>query len=416
MLFKFSFRPPRSLPTSKRVSLPPLSSPIVDVLFSPSEAAASLRRKCTIVQEEEEEAEDELKKSISVCDDSFYKSKAASVVEAGANLDLAFYPGATSTSKPLMMGSSDLEATPAPFPVSSQIGTGLSRQGSLRRSETSGSESPGGSITPPGSTPSSSQGSPARYKPGVNRKLANNLVLNQIHEEAEVDLVDSFPSTSAGAAVMRRIEQRRRMKLHKVRTTSCSSSEASDEEGGPASEATRRPLRPDKTPTPPPLGKDPHEDSSDNDPSGAASGAVSSFGGLQVVSTATTGTSEGQTSSKGTKGGAKENQESCDEIGGRMIAASTRRNRPLRVRQSRSLNRISELHVVADFSGNEDMLTRYLEAKTRSRDDSLTSSDGEFDVVQQPPRPRSKVNMRLLEQRLNKIQEEVNNAKNEVIG
>lgn len=99
-----------------------------------------------------------------------------------------------------------------------------------------------------------------------------------------------------------------------------------------------------------------------------------------------------------------------------MIAASTRRNRPLRVRQSRSLNRISELHVVADFSGNEDMLTRYLEAKTRSRDDSLTSSDGEFDVVQQPPRPRSKVNMRLLEQRLNKIQEEVNNAKNEVIG
>ena len=49
-----------------------------------------------------------------------------------------------------------------------------------------------------------------------------------------------------------------------------------------------------------------------------------------------------------------------------------------RVRQSRSLNRISELHVVADFNGHEDMLSRYLDSvsrgQTRSRDDSLTSS------------------------------------------
>ena len=79
------------------------------------------------------------------------------------------------------------------FLVASQIGTGLSRQGSLRRSETSGSNSGGGSpcTTPPGSTPSSSQGSPARYKLSAGpRKLANTrsspqLMLNQIHEEAE---------------------------------------------------------------------------------------------------------------------------------------------------------------------------------------------------------------------------------------
>ena len=77
--------------------------------------------------------------------------------------------------------------------MASQIGTGLSRQGSLRRSETSGSNSGGGSpcTTPPGSTPSSSQqGSPARYKLAGTRKLAATrsspqLMLNQIHEEAE---------------------------------------------------------------------------------------------------------------------------------------------------------------------------------------------------------------------------------------
>ena len=78
------------------------------------------------------------------------------------------------------------------FSVASQIGTGLSRQNSLRRSETSGSNSGGGSpcTTPPGSTPSSSQGSPARYKLSGTRKLANTrsspqLMLNQIHEESE---------------------------------------------------------------------------------------------------------------------------------------------------------------------------------------------------------------------------------------
>ena len=77
--------------------------------------------------------------------------------------------------------------------MASQIGTGLSRQGSLRRSETSGSNSGGGSpcTTPPGSTPSSGQqGSPARYKLAGTRKLAATrsspqLMLNQIHEEAE---------------------------------------------------------------------------------------------------------------------------------------------------------------------------------------------------------------------------------------
>ena len=77
--------------------------------------------------------------------------------------------------------------------MASQIGTGLSRQGSLRRSETSGSNSGGGSpcTTPPGSTPSSSQqGSPARYKIAGKHKLAATrsspqLMLNQIHEETE---------------------------------------------------------------------------------------------------------------------------------------------------------------------------------------------------------------------------------------
>ena len=69
---------------------------------------------------------------------------------------------------------------------------------------------------------------------------------------------------------------------------------------------------------------------------------------------------------------------------------------------------------MADFSECEtDLLTRYLDTvnrgQTRSRDDSLTSSDGEFEPQTNQPQsqPRRKnVNLRLLEQRLNKIQEE----------
>jgi len=415
-----SIPPPPSRPTlpTKRISLPPLSSPIVDSLFSPSEAAASFRRKCTIVEEEEEASDEDFDtKTPAVCDDSgviqrtssrssLAGSEVSSSSNATHNLDLAFVQGMqASFSKPLMTNS-EAEATPAPFPVASQIGTGLSRQGSLRRSETSGSNSGGGSpcTTPPGSTPSSSQqGSPARYKLAGTRKLAATrsspqLMLNQIHEEAEdggghIDPVDNFPQTKAGAVVIRRLEQRRRLKLHKARTTSCSSSDASDDEAA-ASEVSRRPPRPEKTPTPPPpLGRDPHDDSSDSNQDLAGNSnppTVTSGGHSRTTTTTKASTQDDSNTSHGKQQtGAKNNSNTSnkssatDDMGGRVL--TSRRNRHLnsspaasRVRQSRSLNRISELHVVADFNGHEDMLSRYLDSvsrgQTRSRDDSLTSS------------------------------------------
>ncbi len=434
---------------------------------------AAARRKCTIVAEEDEdEAEAEMEAKMAVVrDDSVVLSRQNSLrsrhsEEAHNNLDLALVHGHFS-SKPLIPLSSEAaasasEATPAPFPLTSQIGTGLSRQGSLRRSETSGSNSGQGSpsTTPPGSTPSSSQGSPARYKLSTGtRKLANTrsspqLILNQIHEEAEdggtpagsqlsMDPVDNFPQTSAGAAVIRRLEQRRRFKFHKSRTASCSSSDASDDEAaGTASVASaesKRPPRPEKTPTPPPSShrKDPHDDSSDSnqDPLGGATTSATSTTGITLTlssrSSRSRSTNEGQQSSSSKQNESKDCNESStteanSEVTSKVLqsapAASRRphKGQLTRVRQSRSLNRISELHVVADFSENEDLLPfAYLESvsrgQTRSRDDSLTSSDGELEPQVGPqPQRRSKVNLRLLEQRLNKIQEEsLNNLKNE---
>ena len=106
--------------------------------MTPSEAMAA-RRKCTIVEEDDEEAYEEEQEIIEakiVRDDSCVsRSSRSSIPDAHHNLDLAWIQGQLTSSKPLIRieREGSTEATPAPFPVTSQIGTGLSRQGSLRR-------------------------------------------------------------------------------------------------------------------------------------------------------------------------------------------------------------------------------------------------------------------------------------------
>ena len=139
VILKITFFFRRHLP-SKKISLPPLlSSPIVEQgLLTPSEAMAA-RRKCTIVEEDDEEAYEEEQEIIEakiVRDDSCVsRSSRSSIPDAHHNLDLAWIQGQLTSSKPLISieREGSTEATPAPFPVTSQIGTGLSRQGSLRR-------------------------------------------------------------------------------------------------------------------------------------------------------------------------------------------------------------------------------------------------------------------------------------------
>ena len=305
-----------------------------------------------------------------------------------------------------------------------------------------------------------------------NRKLATTRsspqlvpsapALNQIHEEAEegvspasslsakesVDPLDQFPSTPAGAVVTKRLEQRRRLRLMKARTTSCSSSDASDDDS--ESRRKREQEISSKTPSPPPrMVKDrQNDDSSDSqDPGITGSGGSSAVN----VSTATTttatneGLGDGENSNHENSTSGRENSQAS----GTKVASNHRHRHHIRVRQSHSLNRISELHAedsllgcdgddsprqAAEKSGGRlnglqrqlssesdsdgtscDMLSRYLESlsannnRTRSRDDSLNSSDGEFEAGMsghEQPRPprRHKINLISLEQRLNKIQ------------
>ena len=202
-----------------------------------------------------------------------------------------------------------------------------------------------------------------------------------------------------------------------------------------------------KTPSPPPrvIRDRQNDDSSDSqDPGIAGSG---SGGNFSLTSAAAERVGDDSSTQDNSTSGRESHH------GGPKETSGHRHRHHIRVRQSHSLNRISELHaedfllgcdddetsrqsvessngrVVAGGNGLQrqhssesdsdgttcDMLSRYLESlsanntRTRSRDDSLNSSDGEFEAGMsghEQPRPprRHKINLISLEQRLNKIQ------------
>lgn len=388
--------------------------------------------------------------------------------------------------------------TPAPFPQSSQIGTGLSRQNSLRRSgeSTSGSSPCSERKSTPGSpgSPTTGHTSPARFKlghsSGGTRKLggaraspqlsATTLpVLNQIHEESEegggspCEDKDrrSHLGAPAGAAVLRRLEQRRR--LHKSRTASCSSSEASDDDSENRKKRGGR------------AGYPAWRDGADGDdppgPGGSGGGGLGDGGGQS----GSDGAGDGSGGSGGSRSGSSQDSGGSSGCsgGGGISGRHYRLHRSSgghRVRTSYSLNRINEIHEneisendddINDETGNgvsvdtdnidatdntnnsdkdahpnssrmrrqftpqlssesegepppgNDILTRYLldtlgrneggkKGKNRENtEDSLNSSDSEYTTEED--RRRSKVNLRHLEERLNMIQEECNRSDDE---
>jgi len=466
-------------------------------------------RKISIVEEEEEEEEDSSpdqamparglsrhSSTSSLAD----KSAGGGAVSPQLHLDLTLAFAAQRLED--VSGEPSLP-TPAPFPQSSQIGTGLSRQNSLRRSgeSTSGSSPCSERKSTPGSpaSPTAGHSSPARFKlshthsSGSGRKLVGARsspqlgplvmathttlpILNQIHEESEeggnspgedrtgakCGQVQPLPAAGApaGAAVLRRLEQRRR--LHKSRTASCSSSDASDDD------SENRKKRGGRAGYP--AWRDNNDSSDSQDPPGGSGGGGGQGGFRPGGGPPSPG--------EGGEGGGSSGSGGGHGDGGGLSGRHYRLHRNSnRVRQSYSLNRISELHET-DFSGNvgeegvevepdpgpntgtssrdetdsevarkeetdsetqdrsrrqftpqlssesegepgNEILTRYLDSlgqgsskHTRSRDDSLNSSDSEY-AANDDDRRRSKVNLRQLEERLNMIQEECNRLSEE---
>ncbi|XP_054014972.1 SNF-related serine/threonine-protein kinase [Hylaeus anthracinus] len=180
------------------------------------------------------------------------------------------------------------------------------------------------------------------------------LTLNEILEDGDTIPVLPAESDSSKCRVVRRTGyEQRRSKFHKTRTTSCSSSDASDDDS--ESRKKRAHKIGASTGKPLPSRRDSHDDSSDSqDPGGSGGGGGGGGGGVgngehttdtpsnetnRNDSGSGTNTTTTTTTTTGGRHRCAENQ----VIFGRRHRAGRRRAGETRLRESQSLNRITEV-------------------------------------------------------------------------
>ncbi|XP_024866951.1 probable serine/threonine-protein kinase MARK-A isoform X1 [Temnothorax curvispinosus] len=192
---------------------------------------------------------------------------------------------------------------------------------------------------------------------------ATQLTLNEILEDgdgthASVNSTECRDSTTKCRVVRRTTYEQRRSKFHKTRTTSCSSSDASDDDSESRKKRAHKLGASTGKPLPP--RRDSHDDSSDSqDPGGSGGGRGGVGGGGSGVSngehtttdTPTTtesnrndnGSGTNTTNTSTTNGGGRHRCTENQVMFGRRHRAGRRRAGETRLRESQSLNRITEV-------------------------------------------------------------------------
>ncbi|XP_076272016.1 SNF related kinase [Rhynchophorus ferrugineus] len=182
---------------------------------------------------------------------------------------------------------------------------------------------------------------------------SNPLQLNEIFEEGAdmaTETGGSRPGTGA-RFVKRTPYEQRRSKFHKTRTASCSSSDASDDD---SEKRKKRAHKLNPTPSKPFQGRrDSYDDSSDSQEPGAGAGTGSDsrppLSGSVTVATNSGGGGTNGSGGQSDKGGGTGNDGGRKNTGGgsamlgRRHKASRRRSGETRLRESQSLNRITEV-------------------------------------------------------------------------
>lgn len=189
---------------------------------------------------------------------------------------------------------------------------------------------------------------PSPTRPNVS--AASPLHLNEIFEEGDAPDPNCRPSRQfVSRAQNRTTYEQRRSKFHKNRTASCSSSDASDDD----SESRKKRAHKLSTGTTKPIQarRDSHDDSSDSQEPGTGGGSGAGGNGRNLNSTSVVrnNTDTVQENDKGGGGGGGGGGRNGD-CGGRKNAmfgkrhkSSRRRNGETRLRESQSLNRITEV-------------------------------------------------------------------------
>lgn len=181
------------------------------------------------------------------------------------------------------------------------------------------------------------------------------LTLNEIFEESDGHLdsnMSSTPRQFVSRSQTRTTYEQRRSKFHKNRTASCSSSDASDDD---SESRKKRAHKLNNNGKPLPGRRDSHDDSSDSQDQGGTGGSGGQSSGqvTSQVSSLNTRSNEGP-SSTGSKpdnrngntqntSGGKKNQGNQPVMVGRRHRTGRRRTGETRLRESQSLNRISEV-------------------------------------------------------------------------
>jgi len=203
-----------------------------------------------------------------------------------------------------------------------------------------------------------------KYKtmPSPSGASAKQPTLNEILEDgdgtqASVNSTECGDSTTKCRVVRRTTYEQRRSKFHKTRTTSCSSSDASDDDSESRKKRAHKLGASTGKPLPP--RRDSHDDSSDSqDPGGSGGGRGGVGGGGSGVSngehtTTDTPTTESNRNESGsgtnttntstTNGGGRHRCTENQVMFGRRHRAGRRRAGETRLRESQSLNRITEV-------------------------------------------------------------------------
>ncbi|KAL1517480.1 hypothetical protein ABEB36_001242 [Hypothenemus hampei] len=192
--------------------------------------------------------------------------------------------------------------------------------------------------------------------PTRNNIASNPLQLNEIFEEG-VELNSESPgggrTPTGGRFVKRTPYEQRRSKFHKSRTASCSSSDASDDDSEKRKKRAHKLHPTSSTVTKPLQGRrDSYDDSSDSQEPGTGAACTGNndraLGGTVSLSTDSGG---GGSSGRGQNGkgggtsndGGRKNTAIGNVMFGRRHKASRRRGGETRLRESQSLNRITEV-------------------------------------------------------------------------
>lgn len=179
------------------------------------------------------------------------------------------------------------------------------------------------------------------------KTMPSPLHLNEIFEEG--DNTNANPRSTARQFVSRNQNrtsyEQRRSKFHKNRTASCSSSDASDDDSENRKKRAHK-LGGAAKPLPP--RRDSHDDSSDSQEPGTGTGTAGGGGGhLHSAGIARSNGDTVRDSHQGKGGGGntggRKNADVPNVVFGKRHKVSRRRNGETRLRESQSLNRITEV-------------------------------------------------------------------------